>query len=176
MIFKPGANMKKYIFLLFLMQLFVNKIFAYSYKREYFQIINCSNRNIEVMAEFWERESNNVWEWDQNIGGDININVRTAFGSGTNTHILYPEETFGIVSYSPNYSSFEFGEYYYKLQNLSILEKLNAIFKSLAIYNENGEILLLLEDFNEIIIKKSTSIYNVNYYYVEIYEPEEQGL
>jgi hypothetical protein len=157
------------------MQLFVDRIIAYSYKREYFQIINRSNRNIKVTAEFSERESNNAWEWDQNIGS-INIHVRIDFNSGTNTRVLYPEETFGIVSYSPNYSSFEFGEYYYKLQNLPILEKLNAIFKSLVIYNEDGEILLMLENFNETIIKKSTSTYNVNYYYIEIYEPEEQGL
>jgi RHS repeat-associated protein len=33
----------------------------------------------------------------------------------------------------------------------------------------------MLENFNETIIKKSTSIYNVNYYYIEIHEPVEHG-
>ncbi|MDR3174799.1 MAG: hypothetical protein LBU19_11150 [Treponema sp.] len=160
--------MHKYFFVLLFVLFFIDGISAYSYKREYIQVINHSDKNIEVSAEFWANQDNMTLWWNQDID-NINVNVWKGIFSETNTHILRPEEDFVIVSYSPNHSSFEFSEYYYKLGNLPLSNKLTAIFKSLVIYNERGEILLILDALDETNVRLRASD-NINRYYIEIYD------
>jgi hypothetical protein len=141
---------------------------AYSYKREHIYIINHSDQNIKVTAEFLANQNVAAMRsWEQDIG-DINVNVRMGIFFEAHVYILHQKETIEIVSYSPNYTSFKFSEYYYKLQNLSIKDKLNAIFKSLVIYSENGETLLVLEDLND-TNTRLVSTGNISRYYIDVY-------
>jgi hypothetical protein len=142
--------------------------FSNSPKQEYVIIQNYSGNPVTVTVEFWQDQ--NSLRWKQEIYG-INVVVTNWLYWKKNTCILYPAKLTNLVNYYPNYESGLFGGYFYKLSEITMPEKLKAIYKSLIITDPDGNQLFTLENSNfdqtRTVIRHPD---NSNRYYLEIYD------
>jgi hypothetical protein len=161
---------KKFTLFLLLQTMVYFTAFSNSPKQEYVIIQNYSSDPVTIVVEF-RQEQNNI-RWEQDIYG-INVVVTNWLYWGKNTCALYPGKLTNLVNYYPNYGSDLFGGYFYRLSEITILEKLKAIFKSLIIVDLNGNQLFTLENSN--IVQTRTVIRrpdNGSRYYLDIYDKE----
>jgi hypothetical protein len=160
----------KFIFFLFLQIMVYSVAFSNSPKQEYVIIQNYSSDPVTITVEFWQEQ--NSMRWEQAIYG-INVVITNWLYWGKNTCTLYPTKLTNLVNYYPNYGLDLFGEYFYKLSEIAIPEKLKTIYKSLIIVDPDGNQLFNLENLNadktRTIIRRPD---NGNRYYLEIYDQE----
>jgi hypothetical protein len=130
--------------------------------KEYIQIENHTGKEIFIIKEFNEQTVQHRWQ--QTIE-----NIDLIIEDNQYLYSINPGKFDTLIKYYPNYGYGIFSHYYYKLNEIPILEKLNAILKTLIITDSDGNILLTLADLRENDIKKEISN-RQNYYKVEVFQ------
>jgi hypothetical protein len=167
-------NNEKNIFFNSILSFFANAIFAISLSQDYFIIFNLTNTDIIINFETAvEPALSGVMKWHFYTEiGDIPVN---AGYENSQTKTLAPDEKVNCIYYSPHGSwltRFE-NDYYNRLRQIPIMEKLNRIFKSFTISDVDGNVLLTLSDIEEedFTIKQNSDLYII----LPVYKSKRKG-
>jgi hypothetical protein len=156
--------LKKCCIYIILILLCNGTLFALTPNTESLQIRNHTTKCIKIKKEFKINTPDR--RWLQTIDG-IELQVQNI----PHNCILPPSEFFNILSYYPYYELGFFSEYYEKLDDIPILDKVNAILNVLLITDIDGNVLLDLDNLREENIRKDISN-KQNYYIIDIYDKD----
>ena len=142
----------------------IGALFALTPNTESIQIRNHTAKYIRIIKKFKVNTPDR--RWLQTIDG-IELQVQNIM----HNCILPPNEFFNILSYYPYYELGIFSEYYKKLDEIPILDKVNAILNVLIITDTDGNVLLELDNLREKDIRRVISN-KQNYYIIDIYDKD----
>ncbi|NLD49386.1 MAG: hypothetical protein GX660_19690 [Clostridiaceae bacterium] len=161
--------MKKVYLLLSALLLFNFPSFSFSPRIESLNVKNYSNSNILVEQEFNAgvavQEKN--YFLNQTVG-DITIKIKDSLRV---TNVIQPyklaclHECFAISSTQGNDNLYE------RMLALPLMEKIKAIYKTLTIYDTNGNVLVSLDTLSERMIKREV-LRGETAYYIEIFDKD----
>jgi hypothetical protein len=138
-------------------------IFSSHPNREYIQIVNNTDKEIFIKKKFNIESINHYWSQTIN---DIDLIIED------NQYLfkIAPGKFNDLVKYFPNYGPGlpSFSESYRKLDEISIIEKITSILKSLEITDSDGRLLLTLSDLKAGYFIKKVVSYNQNFYKIII--------
>ena len=156
--------LKKNCIFIILIFLCNGALFTLTPNTESIQILNHTAKYIKIIKKFKANAPGR--RWLQTIDG-IELQVQNIL----HNCILPPNEFFNILSYYPYYELGVFSEYYKKLDEIPILDKVNAILNVLIITDIDGNVLLELDNLRERNIRKVISN-KQNYYIIDIYDKD----
>lgn len=146
--------MKKLPILLIVSFAMINPAYSFSPKIESFVIRNYSSKSVVVNREFWEgissAEQNYMWE--QKVGS-INLMIKD-FISIVNRNVVRPNSSLVIIEYFPSVPIKESAAMYSRMNDMPLMDKIKAIFKSLTISTDDGKKIVTLDILGDQIIKK----------------------
>lgn len=151
-----------------------NSVSAFSPKIESFEIRNYSNRNIVISREFWEDVSGaeNNYMWTQTING-LNLMIKD-FMAIVNRNIVPPNGNLTIIEYFPSVSPSQSAAMYTRMNNTPLMVKMESIFKSLTISEEDGNTVITIDTLGDQIIKKM-ELSGETAYILEIFDYDLEG-
>jgi hypothetical protein len=164
------SNMKYRHIIVVLYFLAAGLISPLTLRAEKFYVHNNSDRNIVITIEFYSEPSSPFPSYLYDIKG---IPIVLMFYDSLQLQ-LEPHRKVVYISYRPLAPIGEIlnNEYYERLEEIPILEKLKLIFKSFVIADTKGQILLTLDDIKECDIVRMPPPYDTNIYTLEFYAPE----
>jgi len=157
--------------LLFILFISSSTVFALSPIKETFVIRNYSSKTVIINVEYSDDPDKIFYDersWIQNLYG-INLTFY-AHVLDAREFRLKPNQIITIIDYYPRGND----EVYTRLDNISFMDKIKSIYKSLRIAIEDGGKVITLENLGEQIIKKNAVPGGISYY-LEIFDYDLAG-